>query len=129
MVRQLRVAPAKVFRAVALPVLAMIMFGGELSAEPRHIVTGGRNNELSGYLVKCGAVSSVEVRAPNGSYFETDRGEFGKLARNMRYIISGECKPLRKITFTGKVNGVLWYAGAVSIDQKWRLFGIYAPPQ
>jgi len=104
------------------------MLRGATAAEPRLLVSGGKNKELKGYLVNCGAVTAVEIRAPAGDYFESDRGEFGKLARNMRYIVANECKGLRKITFTGTVNGVLWYAGAVSADRKWRLYGIYAPP-
>ena len=104
--------------------------GGVAAAEPRLIITGGKDNELKGYLVKCGAVSAVEIRAPEGAYFETDRGEFGKMARNVRFIVANDCRGLRKITFTGTVNGVLWYAGAVSADRgRWRLYGIYAPPK
>ena len=115
--------------ALLIPIVVGSVSGVAVSAEPRHIVSGGKDNVLKGYLVRCGAVSAVEVRAPDGAYFESDRGDFGKLARNMRYIVANDCKGLRKITFTGTVNGALWYAGAVSIDREWRLFGIYAPPK
>ena len=116
------------FAAPLLVLIAGLVLGGAASAEPRLVITGGKNKELKGYLVKCGVVSSVEVRAPEGGYFESDRGDFGKMARNVRFIIANDCKGLRKITFTGTVNGELWYAGAVAVERKWRLYGIYAPP-
>jgi len=115
--------------AAAAILVSGLLLGAAAAAEPRLIVSGGPNKELKGYLIKCGVVSAVEIRAPDGGYFESDRGDFGKLARNMRYILSNECRGLRKITFTGTVNGELWYSGAVSVERKWRLYGLYAPPQ
>lgn len=127
MVHQLTVTWAQ--GAAAAILVSGFLFGAAAAAEPRLVVSGGPNKELKGYLVKCGVVSAVEVRAPDGGYFESDRGDFGKLARNMRFILSNECRGLRKITFTGTANGQLWYSGAVSIERKWRLYGLYAPPQ
>ncbi len=128
MVHQLASVSAAARGAAAAILFSGLLLGAAAAAEPRLIVSGGPNKELKGYLVKCGVVSAVEIRAPDGGYFESDRGDFGKLARNMRYILSNECRGLRKITFTGTVNGELWYSGAVSVERKWRLYGLYAPP-
>jgi hypothetical protein len=127
LVHQLTVTWAR--GAAAAILVSGLLIGAAAAAEPRLVVSGGPNKELKGYLVKCGVVSAVEIRAPDGGYFESDRGDFGKLARNMRFILSNECRGLRKITFTGTVNGQLWYSGAVSIERKWRLYGLYAAPQ
>ncbi len=129
MVHQLASVSAAARYAFAAILVSGLLLGAAAAAEPRLIVSGGPNKELKGYLIKCGVVSAVEIRAPDGGYFESDRGDFGKLARNMRYILGNECRGLRKITFTGTVNGELWYSGAVSVERKWRLYGLYAPPR
>lgn len=38
------------------------------------------------------------------------------------------CPQVKKITFSGWYKGELYYAGAASAEDEWRLVGIYAPP-
>jgi len=48
-----------------------------------------------------------------------------KLAKQSSMIMSSICKRVRKITISGWYRGKLYYAGAATKNDNWKLVGIY----
>ncbi len=120
-----RVTPA-LFRKIGLLVLLLSMASPAFATE-RLLV---RRNALEAYLLVCGPVTTIEIRAPSPEYFSTNIADLNYLARKLNLVlgVNAGCSQVETIVLTGRVSNRLYFAGAAKRVDNWRLRGLYASP-
>lgn len=80
----------------------------------------------------CGEVVALKLTAlQDPGIFDPPDSEYmqRKALGTSRAALEIVCPGVRKITFSGWYRGELYYAGAASAEDDWRLVGIYAAPK
>ncbi|MBU0500909.1 MAG: hypothetical protein KJ558_01625 [Gammaproteobacteria bacterium] len=79
----------------------------------------------------CGEVVALKLTAlQDPGIFDPPDSEYmqRKALGTSRAALEIVCPGVRKITFSGWYRGELYYAGAASAGDDWRLVGLYAAP-
>ncbi|MCK5373843.1 MAG: sel1 repeat family protein [Alphaproteobacteria bacterium] len=78
---------------------------------------------------KCQGTVDIKVHAPNESSFQGNRIAFQKLLAVVRMALLSNCKKIKNIRITGKVNNNTVYYAYINAENKWYLIDNHTKKQ